>query len=85
MKIDEIQNINDKCLAAYAYQAAKSNRQCMYNLVKSMEAYSLLYLEADDYYKAVCTTLGVEPEPVFDLDEYQKSNRYKDIVEGLID
>ncbi len=70
--------------AASAYQAARANRQIMYQLAKLVVPYRDLYDKAEALYREVCECMGVTPEEVFDEDEYKKSKRYRDILEGRI-
>jgi hypothetical protein len=70
--------------AASAYQAARGSRQIMYGLTKKDERFRDLYDKTQALYLEVCERFEVPAEPVFDEDEYKKSDRYKAIMEGRI-
>lgn len=81
-KLVELVDMNHKIEGATAYQAAKSNRQIQYKFAKMIPGYRAFYEEAEDFYKRICAAMGVDPEPVFDEDEYKKSQHYQDLITG---
>jgi hypothetical protein len=81
MRLDEM-TTHVACEAAGAYQSAKGCRQVMYQLAKLDPSYRDLFDEMQATYEKVCDRMDVPPEPVFDEDEYKKSDRYRAIMEG---
>lgn len=71
-----------KIEGAFAYQAAKTNRQIMYQFSKMVPDYRRFYEDAEAFYRRLCVAMGVDHEPVFDEDEYKKSQHYQDLVSG---
>lgn len=69
---------------ATAFQSLKTARQTTYDLAKKDASYSAIHEDIQRLYEAMCYHLGATPEPVFDRDEYEKSQRYRDILEGRI-
>jgi len=70
--------------AASAYQQVKIARQTMYDLAKKADSFWNLYDETQNIYVKLCARLRVQPEPVFDREAYEKSERYQDILSGRI-
>ncbi len=82
--LEQLTDMRERIEAASAYQAARGNRQILYQLVKLIPSYRAFYEEAEGLYNRLCAAMGVEPEPVFDEEEYKKSQRYQDLVSGKI-
>lgn len=70
--------------AAGTYQSIKGGRQLMYELAKEDPDYRSLFEQSQDLYFSLCERMGVPVEPIFDIDEYKKSQRYQDIMSGRI-
>lgn len=77
LRLDQLVEWPEKIEGASAYQAAKSNRQILYQFAKLVPGYR-------PFYNRLCVAMGVVPEPVFDEEEYKKSQRYQDLVSGKI-
>lgn len=69
---------------AVLMETAKSNRQTMYVVAKQFPEFRGDFEHADRHYYDLCARLGWDPEPVFDYDDYVKSQRYQDILSGRI-
>lgn len=84
LRLDQLVEWPERIEGASAYQAAKSNRQILYQFAKLVPGYRPFYEEAEAFYNRLCVAMGVVPEPVFDEEEYKKSQRYQDLVSGKI-
>ena len=82
MPLSKITTMNHRCEGMTAYQAAKSNRQKMYQFAKMVPEYRSFYDEAEAFYVRLCAAMGVDPEKIFDKEEYKKSQYYLDLVSG---
>lgn len=81
-RLDQLVEWPEKIEGASAYQSAKSNRQIQYQFAKLVPEYQPFYEEAEAFYNRLCAAMGVDPEPVFDKEEYMKSQHYLDLVSG---
>lgn len=81
MKFDDM-SLDQKIMALDVWKGTRASRQFLYVLAKEIPAYRALYEEQQAFYEKVSAEFGLTPEPVFDEEEYRKSDRYKAIMDG---